>query len=51
MGREVNHSPPSNDGGEWNYTSDTPMYLHGVDRENIIFYNNSKSDMSGNAKL
>jgi len=35
LGREFNHPPPpiSNVKNEWNYTSTTPIRLHGVDRE------------------
>jgi hypothetical protein len=38
-GSDLNYSPLSSDKvkNEWSYTSDSPVYHRGVDRENIIF--------------
>ena len=38
-GCEVNHSPPSSAvvKNEWSYTCTSPVYLHGMDRENFSF--------------
>jgi hypothetical protein len=38
-GREVNHSPPSSAEvkNEWSHTSDPPICLHGVNRDNFTF--------------
>jgi hypothetical protein len=59
-GHEINNSPPYNAevNNKCNHTSNAPVCLHGVDKENVTLCynnnnnsnNNNKSDMLANAK-